>query len=115
MDDNAIRLMMEKMLENPDRIVDTCQSGSEYYFKYKTHTFSISAKGDEYSLYIYPNHTGESIDLMVQLDLGVSPDEVQMVAYDSNPSFLRPFVSLYKLVAGRHLGINHIIDDIMRD
>ncbi len=111
---------MAAIASDPPGITDITQSGSEYYFKFKGHFFSILHRQspDErgrYSFYVYPGWTGTSAGLSGFLEYGSSSNELVMVNYDSVHYNDEPFRSLYTTVEERCLGIDKIFDDVLEE
>lgn len=115
MNEDRIRSMMVSIAQNAQFIEESAQSGAEYYFRYRSHTFSIMqrASGD-FVFYVYPGYRGNLQRLADRLEVGVEPSEVPMLAYESaNSGDQKVFADMYLAVAGRHLGLDGIINDIL--
>ena len=110
------------ILENPGGIVDVQATGSEYYFKYKGHIFSVLKREDEedgtvLSAFVYPNYSGSVSGLINYYDEGQPYDEIPMVRYGTDQLENRHFGTilgkLYKIVGDKYLNLDTIFDDIV--
>lgn len=114
--------VINTMCHNPQLISDVTPAGNEYYFRYKSHVFSILHRGQgsegwgSYSLYIYPDGSSDLRHLASALGQA-NPDDigVKLIAYHSEDYDESSMKRLYNLVKERYMNVDNILDDILSD
>ncbi|MBB5530132.1 hypothetical protein GGD72_000894 [Stenotrophomonas maltophilia] len=110
------------MSEHPGPIAEIFQSGTEYYFRYGGHSFSVNrvspspARDDVYSAFVYPGYGGSLASLAEHYDEGEPYGEIPLVRYGSDQpdagGFGPVLARLYKVVADKYLNLDDIFQDV---
>ncbi len=121
MTDNALAAF-QHMADFPRPIEEITQSGTEYYFRYGGHSFSINERlispeqGVIHSAFVYPGYGASLADLAQHFDEGQPYGDIPMVRYGSdepgNAEFAPVLARLYKVVEDKHLNLDEIFNDV---
>jgi len=112
-----------QITENLKEITDVTVTPTEYYFKYRGHTFSIlyRTSPDErlgsYSFYVYPNWN-DTTEQLVDLFTGLSDPDIAVSSFHSGDlgSFADlAFSKLYRVIDTRNTGVDDIFDELLNN
>lgn len=91
------------------------QMNTEFYFKFRNHTFSILKSEEDYTFFIYPKWDLDTSSLAAEFEFNPS-DEIKAVPFNSSITGEEGkaiFAKLYQAVESKDAGVDEILDDIL--
>ena len=113
--------ILTKFVNEHEKITEVIAAGSEYYFRYGDHAFSVLERSDDanvgpYSLYVYPSWKGP-LSQLAESYADQDAEEPDLVGYHTNElprlTDKNNLARLHKLLQEKQLNVDQVFKDIL--
>lgn len=117
---DKILLVLERILREPEKVTNIQKSptADEYYFEFMDRVMSIQKFSGEFRFYLYTGHLGIDRIMHQYESLNSGDEEPEAICYTDTDFEVspknNPFKALYRYLEEKHLGVDQILDDLLR-